>query len=134
VRAIFAAVAKANAIGLPPNRHWTVHWIRAGVSDDEAAAATGALLTLVRDWLRKQGYQTGRRYVRRTSRTRIVGRFEKAAQTAPGAFLANLGIVTAYVAKGALTPFVQAPSRLGSDVGGLLIGKRWGRSSTLGSN
>jgi len=57
VRAIFAAVAKASAIGLPLNRHWTVHWTRAGVTDDQACAATGALLTRVRDWLRKHGHR-----------------------------------------------------------------------------
>ena len=55
-RGIFAAVARANVIGLPLNRHWTVHWTAAGVDDDKACAATGALLTLVRDWLRKQGH------------------------------------------------------------------------------
>ena len=57
VRNIFAAVARANAIGLPLNRHWTVHWDLAGVTDDKAGAATRALLTLVRDWLRKQGHR-----------------------------------------------------------------------------
>lgn len=57
VRAIFAAVTNASAIGLPLNRHWTVHWDRAGVTDDKAGAATGALLALVRDWLRKQGHR-----------------------------------------------------------------------------
>ena len=57
VRAIFAAVADASAIGLPLNRHWTVHWSGAGVTDDEACAATSELLTLVRDWLRKQGHR-----------------------------------------------------------------------------
>lgn len=57
VRAIFAAVARASAIDLPLNRHWTVHWTRAGVTDDKACAATGALLTLVRDWLRKHGHR-----------------------------------------------------------------------------
>ena len=55
VRAIFAAVADASAIGLPLNRHWTVHWSKAGLTDDQACAATSTLLTLVRDWLRKQG-------------------------------------------------------------------------------
>ena len=55
IQAIFAAVAKASAIGLPLNRHWTVHWSKAGLTDDQACAATTTLLTLVRDWLRKQG-------------------------------------------------------------------------------
>ena len=57
VRAIIAAVDRSNVIGLPLNRHWTVHWDLAGVTDDKAGAATRALLTLVRDWLRKQGHR-----------------------------------------------------------------------------
>lgn len=57
VRDILAAVVRASAIGLPLNRHWTVHWGRMGVADDKACAVTGALLTLIRDWLRKQGHR-----------------------------------------------------------------------------
>jgi hypothetical protein len=37
------------------NRHVTIHWEAAGVPDSRAAAATGAFLTLARDWLRKRG-------------------------------------------------------------------------------
>lgn len=55
VTALWQAVGRATEIGLPLNRHWTIHWGRLGLHDSEACAATGALLTLVRDWLRKQG-------------------------------------------------------------------------------
>ena len=174
VRDILAAVVQASAIGMPLNRHWTVHWGRMGVADDKACAATGALLTLVRDWLRKQGHRfacvwvrenddgdgskgshvhillhvpitvrwcgwrnrrwvqrvTGRRYVPRTSRTRVIGRSTKAAETSPDAFLANVSIVTAYVAKGALKP-VPKDLTGGSGLGGVVIGKRCGRSLLL---
>lgn len=55
VTALWRAVGRATDIGLPLNRHWTIHWGRLGLLDSEACTATGALLTLVRDWLRKQG-------------------------------------------------------------------------------
>lgn len=55
VTALWQAVGRATDIGLPLNRHWTIHWGRLGLHDSEACAATGALFTLVRDWLRKQG-------------------------------------------------------------------------------
>lgn len=56
VHDIMKSVARASEIGLPLNRHWTIHWERAGMPDDKARAATSVLLTLVRDWLRKQGH------------------------------------------------------------------------------
>jgi hypothetical protein len=52
---LFDAAFYAAAIGLPLNRHVTIHWERAGVPDCRAAAATGAFLTLARDLLRKRG-------------------------------------------------------------------------------
>lgn len=54
-RGIIEAAQFACAIGLPLNRHVTIHLERAGVPDCEAAAAIGKFLTLVRDWLRKGG-------------------------------------------------------------------------------
>lgn len=177
VHAIFAAVAKASAIGLPLNRHWTVHWGRTGVSDDLAAAATSALLTLVRDWLRKRGHRfacvwvrenddgdgskgshvhillhvpaelkwcgwrnrrwlervTDKRYVASTSRTRVIGRSRKAAETSPDSFQTNLAVVAGYVAKNAPTAVLRALDVIRRSESGLVIGKRWGRSEWLAS-
>ena len=176
VGAIFAAVARASAIGLPLNRHWTVHWTRAGVTDNLAAASTGALLTLVRDWLRKQDHRfacvwvrendggdgfkgshvhillhvpaelkwcgwrnrrwlervTRRDYVARTGRTHVIGRSKSAARASPGAFDANLAVVTAYVTKEAPAGVLRALGFERHGEGGTVIGKRWGRSASLG--
>lgn len=51
---IIDAAQFAAQMGLPLNRHLTIHWDAAGVPDYEAAAATAAFLTLARDWLRKR--------------------------------------------------------------------------------
>src|SRR3546814_15908735 len=48
-RNIIDAVRYAYWIDLPLNRHVTVHWERAGISDDRAAAATSQFLKLARD-------------------------------------------------------------------------------------
>lgn len=50
---IIEAAQFALAIGLPFNRHVTIHWERAGVSDNRAAAATARFLKLASDWLAK---------------------------------------------------------------------------------
>jgi hypothetical protein len=52
---IIAASQFAARVGLPLNRHLTIHWEAAGVTDCGAAAATAAFLALARDWLRKRG-------------------------------------------------------------------------------
>ena len=176
IHAIFAAVAKASTIGLPLNRHWTVHWSKAGLTDDQACAATSTLLTLVRDWLRKQGHRfacvwvrendhgdrskgshvhimlhvpaelkwcgwrnrrwlervTSRPYVSGTSRTRIIGHRKNAAKASPDSFAANLGVVAGYVAKNAPTGVLLALGVIRRSESGMVIGKRWGRSATLG--
>lgn len=45
------ATMMAAHIGLPLNRHITVHWAAAGIADDRAAMATTAFLKYLRDWL-----------------------------------------------------------------------------------
>jgi len=45
------ATMMAAHIGLPLNRHITVHWAAAGVADHRAAKATTAFLKYLRDWL-----------------------------------------------------------------------------------
>ncbi len=52
---IIEAAQYATAIGLPFNRHVTIHWERAGVPDNRAAAATGRFLKLAGDWIAKRG-------------------------------------------------------------------------------
>ena len=54
---IIEAAQYAAAIGLPFNRHVTIHWERAGVHDNRAAAATGRFLKLAGDWIAKRGPQ-----------------------------------------------------------------------------
>lgn len=54
----------AMAIGLPFNRHLTVHWAKAGLTDCQAAAATGRMIKLIRDWVRKNGGEVAYAWVR----------------------------------------------------------------------
>jgi hypothetical protein len=64
IKTLRSAAATAWQIGLPLNRHVTIHWQRQGVPDAKGAAATGAFLRMVRDWLRKQGAATAWVWVR----------------------------------------------------------------------
>jgi hypothetical protein len=50
---VYAAVWFAREIGLPLNRHTTIHWERGGVSD--ALAATSHFLALASAWVRSRG-------------------------------------------------------------------------------
>ena len=43
------AAQRALAKGLPFNRHLTVHWAKANLSDAEAAVATGRMIQFIRD-------------------------------------------------------------------------------------
>jgi hypothetical protein len=52
---LIAAAHRAIGLGLPLNRHITIHWERAGVADADAAAATARFLKLAGDWLAKRG-------------------------------------------------------------------------------
>lgn len=58
------ATRRATLIGLPFNRHLTVHWAKAGLTDAQAAVATGRLLKLCRDWVRKRGGDIAHVWVR----------------------------------------------------------------------
>jgi len=64
VRALLLAIGRASAMGLPLNRHCTIHLERGGLTDAQAAMAVGAFLTLVRDWLRKCGHPFAAVWVR----------------------------------------------------------------------
>ena len=172
---IIRAAHNARAIGLPFNRHLTIHWERADVPDDRQAAATGAFLTLGRDWLRKRGARfawsfvresgdgkgghahilmhvppdlavdfgrrqrswikrvTGRRYRTGTIRTARIGGTLRAAWTAPAVYDVNLGVVVAYLLKGASRAAGEALGVPRLEPGGSVIGKRAGWSENLGA-
>jgi len=70
VQGIITAAETAWRSGIPFNSHVTVHWAKLGLADDEAAPATGALLTLLRDWLRKQGLPFAYAYARENGATK----------------------------------------------------------------
>ncbi|PSO13630.1 MULTISPECIES: hypothetical protein [unclassified Sphingobium] len=61
---VIRAAEVAWAIGLPLNRHVTIHLEKAGVADRDAAKAIGAFLRMMRDWLRKAGLMTAGAWVR----------------------------------------------------------------------
>ena len=58
---LLEAAEDAARLGLPFNRHITVHWELAGIADNQAMAATTAFLKYWRDWL---GGQTAYVWVR----------------------------------------------------------------------
>lgn len=58
------AAQRAMAIGLPFNRHLTVHWEKSGLTDLQAAEATGRMLKLITDWARKKGFAVPYAWVR----------------------------------------------------------------------
>ena len=61
---LIEAAQRALAIGRPFNRHLTVHWAKANLTDAEAAAATGRMIKLIRDWARKHGGEVAYAWVR----------------------------------------------------------------------
>lgn len=63
-QAIIGAAYQAHAIGLPFNRHLSVHWELLGLTDADAAEATGRLVKLAKDWLRTKGQQFACAWVR----------------------------------------------------------------------
>jgi hypothetical protein len=52
------------AIGMPFNRHLTVHWEKSGLTDLEAAKATGRMLKLIKDWARNKACAVSYAWVR----------------------------------------------------------------------
>jgi hypothetical protein len=63
-QAIITAGYRALSIGLPFNRHITIHWTAAGLTDDQVAHATGRLIKLASDWLRTKGVKAAWAWVR----------------------------------------------------------------------
>jgi len=54
----------AMTAGVPFNRHMTIHWAMSGIPDSRAAAATGRLVKLIRDWVKKRGGDFAHGWVR----------------------------------------------------------------------
>lgn len=52
---LIAAASHAERLGLWFNRHWTVHYERAGIADAKAAAFIGRLTKLVREYSARRG-------------------------------------------------------------------------------
>lgn len=65
---LVAAVRWAIAAGVPFNRHLTVHWTMGGLADRDASAATGRLIKLIGDWVRKRGGRFAHAWVREMGR------------------------------------------------------------------
>lgn len=63
-RAIFAAAARAELVGLPLNRFVTLHFGALGIADRDAAAAVTRYCKLWSDWARRRGYPFAWLYVR----------------------------------------------------------------------
>ena len=61
---VVGAAYSALQIGVPLNRHITIHWGLAGFSDAQSGAATSRLLGLMSDWVRKRGWKFAYIYVR----------------------------------------------------------------------
>lgn len=61
---IIAATKRAEQIGLPFNRHWTVHYERAGISEIDGARFVGHLRRLVKEYVRRNGGQFAAVWVR----------------------------------------------------------------------
>jgi hypothetical protein len=64
VNELIEAVVFSAVIGLPLNRHWTVHTQRAGFADVEGAAFIGRLLTQARRYTRTRGARMAALWVR----------------------------------------------------------------------
>lgn len=58
----------AIAAGVPFNRHLTVHWAMGGIADRDASTATGRLIKLIGDWVRKRGGCFAHAWVREMGR------------------------------------------------------------------
>ena len=52
---LIEAAQFAAAAGMPLNRHVTIHWEQAGISDERAAWATGRFQKLACDWIASRG-------------------------------------------------------------------------------
>lgn len=56
-RDMIFALLLSETIGCPFNRFITIGWHDGGIADRDVVKATGALITLMRDWLKSQGHK-----------------------------------------------------------------------------
>jgi len=63
---LIESARSAISVGLPFNRHLTVHWALGGIPDSRAAQITGRLVKLIADWVKKGGGQFAYLWVRET--------------------------------------------------------------------
>ena len=83
-----------------------------------------------REWVKRI---TGLAYVRRTIKTTRIGGAINAANAVPGHYLANLEIVTGYLAKGIDPAAGRALGLERIEPGGTVIGKRCGTTLNIGA-
>jgi hypothetical protein len=128
-QATIAAAYQAIKIGLPFNRFVTVHFERAGIADAEALAATGDMMKLATDWMRKRGHVIAYAWVREND----TGDGTKDCYaSAPHAYLQNLDRVLAYMVKGVLPADAITLGLPKQEAGGHIIDKRAGWSQNIG--
>ncbi len=71
---MFGAAAHALAIGLPLNRHITLHLEAAGIADEHAARIIGDMLKRWRDWVCYHGGGFAALWVRETGARKGIAR------------------------------------------------------------
>ncbi|MFN7323223.1 MAG: hypothetical protein ACK5SM_00575, partial [Sphingomonadales bacterium] len=62
--ALIAAADRAEQMGLAFNRHWTVHYERAGIAEPDGARFVGRLLKLTGDYARRHNSKVTAIWVR----------------------------------------------------------------------
>lgn len=168
---LIAAARQAERMGLAFNRHWTVHYERAGIAEIDATRFVGRLLKLAGDfarrsfgrfaaiWVRESGHGKGghvhillhlppgcilrgrtAKWVRlaggnvtaRVSRVRVIGGTLNASGSGGAHYRANLEAVLFYVLKGSSRETSEELGLPRHGDGGLIIGKRCGRTQNLG--
>ena len=128
-RNIIEAAQYAAAIGLPFNRHVTIHWERAGVSDNRAAAATGRFLKLAGDWVAKRNSHSKNNQLKSKRPVRIAWAWVRENGDGKGSHVHILMHVATGLITGKNGPRVHTDNTLEKQRGGLgNMPRRWLRS------
>ncbi|MBW0143783.1 hypothetical protein [Sphingomicrobium clamense] len=164
------AFARSIELGVPFNRHWTVHHERAGITNEDGAAFVGRLLAPAgrycrrRDrfaaaWVRENGDGKGchvhiamhvpetaklrgntRRWIEQAGGTcrkgvsvvKVIGGTLAASRVGGPFYEANADVLLRYFLKGVDADLGKERSLELYGEGGLIIGKRAGRTQNLG--
>lgn len=168
---LIAAAERAERMGLAFNRHWTVHYERAGITEHDATRFIGRLLKLAGDyarrhrgrlaaiWVRENGPGKGghvhillhlprgltmngrtRKWIGlaggrcrdKVSHIRPIGGRLISADNGGEHYRANADKVRDYLLKGASLEAGEALGLAGAGQGGLVNGKRCGRTQNIG--